>query len=81
MPYAEDDPRDFLRRIVWSLFLALIWLISTLGIGAYYELLVPGKKLGIGNIIFYIWMALSLIGLIWVNMRIWKKKFPMDNNP
>jgi FtsH-binding integral membrane protein len=76
MPYAEDDPRDFLRRIVWSLSLALVWLISTLAIGTYWDLLVPEKKLGISNIIFYIWMAGSLVGLIWVYARIWKKKFP-----
>ena len=76
MSYAEDDPRDFLRRVVWSLSLGLVWLVSTIGIGTYTGLMVPEKKLTIGNILFYIWMAGSLIALIWVNARIWKKKFP-----
>lgn len=76
MAYEQDDPRDFLRRIVWTLSLGLVWLIGTIGIGTYAGLMVPEKKLTIGNIIFYSWMLISLAGLIWVNYRIWKKKFP-----
>jgi FtsH-binding integral membrane protein len=76
MPYEQDDPRDFLRRIVWTLSLGLVWLVATIGIGTYAGLMVPEKKLTIGNIIFYGWMLISLAGLIWVNYRIWKKKFP-----
>lgn len=76
MGYEEEDPRDFLRRVVWSLSLGLVWLVSTIGIGTYAGLMVPEHGLTTGNIIFYIWMALSLVALIWINMRIWKKKFP-----
>jgi FtsH-binding integral membrane protein len=76
MPYAEDDPRDFLRRVVWSLSLGLVWLVSTIGIGTYSGLMVPEKSVTTGNILFYVWMVGSLAGLIWINVRIWKKKFP-----
>lgn len=76
MPYAEDDPRPFLRRVVWTLSLGLVWLVSTLGIGTYTGLMVPDKKLTLGNMLFYGWMAVSLAALIWINARIWKKKFP-----
>lgn len=76
MPYAEDDPRDFLRRVVWSLSLGLLWLVSNIGIGTYTGLMVPEKNVTTGNIIFYVWMAASLAALIWINIRIWKKKFP-----
>ena len=76
MGYEEEDPRDFLRRVVWSLSLGLVWLVSTIGIGTYAGLMVPENGLHTSNIIFYCWMALSLAGLIWVNIRIWKKKFP-----
>jgi hypothetical protein len=71
-----DDPRDFLKRIVWTIFLAFLWLMLTLGIGTYNQLLVPEKKITIGNIIFYAWTLLSLSALIWANIRIWSKKFP-----
>jgi FtsH-binding integral membrane protein len=76
MPYAEDDPRDFLRRVVWSLSLGLVWLVSNIGIGTYTGLMVPEKNVTTGNILFYVWMATSLAALIWINTRIWKKKFP-----
>jgi FtsH-binding integral membrane protein len=76
MPYAQDDPRDFLRRVVWSLSLGLVWLVSNLGIGTYTGLMVPEKSVTIGNILFYVWMVGSLSALIWINVRIWKKKFP-----
>lgn len=72
----EDDVKDFLKRIVWSVSLGLLWLFTTLGIGTYNHLLVPEPEIGIGNIIFYIWMAGSTTALIYINYRIWKKKFP-----
>jgi hypothetical protein len=75
-PLMEDDARDFLRRIVWSLSLGLLWLVTNIGIGAYNQLLVPEGKLSAGNIIFYAWSLVSLVALIWINVRIWKKKFP-----
>jgi len=69
MSQMEDDVKDFLKRIVWSMFLGLVWLTTTLGIGTYNNLLVPEKSIGIGNIIFYIWMAGSLVGP-WVARRL-----------
>jgi len=72
----EPEVKDFLTRIVWSVSLAFAWLVLTLGIGAYNQLLVPENGITIGHIIFYIWFALSLAGLIWINFRIWRKKFP-----
>jgi len=76
MSYMEDDAREFLKRIVWTVFLGLVWLVTTIGIGTYTGWLVPESKLTTANIIFYGWVILSLAGLIWINFRIWKKKFP-----
>lgn len=72
----ENDVKDFLQRIVWSVLLGFLWLVLTLGIGAYNNLLVPENGISIGNIIFYIWAAGSLVGLLWIYYRIWRKKFP-----
>jgi FtsH-binding integral membrane protein len=76
MSQMEDEVKDFLKRIVWSISLGLLWLITNLSIGAYNHLLVPEHGLTIGQIIFYIWMAGSLAGLIYLQYRIWNKKFP-----
>ena len=72
----EKDVKDFLTRIVWSVSLGFLWLVLTLGVGAYNQLLVPENGVSIGNIIFYIWGAGSLAALIWINYRIWRRKFP-----
>jgi hypothetical protein len=76
MSKMEDDAKDLLRRVVWSLSLGSLWLLTTVGIGTYYGLIVPEKGLRASNIIFYIWMAISLIAFIWININIWKKKIP-----
>lgn len=72
----EPEVRRFLKRIVQSLSLGLLWLFINLTIGIYVGLMVPEHELTIGNIIFYIWMAVSLAALLWVLYRIWKEKFP-----
>jgi hypothetical protein len=76
MDMMEHDVKDFLRRIVWTVFAGFLWLTITLGIGAYNDLLVPNPKITIGNIIFYIWFAVTLAALLYLYIRIWKKKFP-----
>lgn len=72
----EHDIKEFLKRIVWTVFSMFLWLTLTIGIGAYNNLLVPEHGLHIGNIIFYVWAVGSLIALIYLFFRIWKKKFP-----
>lgn len=76
MSMMEDDIKDFLKRIVWTVFLMFFWLTFTLGIGAYNDLMVPHPTVTVGNIIFYIWSAASLATVIYMLFRIWKKKFP-----
>lgn len=72
----EKEIKDFLWRIVWSVSLGFLWLVLTIGIGAYNELLVPENGLSVGHIIFYIWALGSLVALVWAQYRIWSKKFP-----
>ena len=76
MSRMENDAKDLLRRVVWSVSLGCLWLMSTIGIGAYSQLLVPEKGISTGNIIFYVWIAGSLVALVWINIRIWRKKIP-----
>jgi len=72
----EDDAAEFLKRVVWSLSSGLLWLIINLGVGIYAGWMVPENGITLGNIIFYLWMLISLGVLIWINYKIWKKKFP-----
>lgn len=76
MGLMEDDVRDFLKRIVWTVSSGFLWLTITVGIGAYTGLLVPEHGLRFSNIIFYIWGVGSLAALVYMYIRIWSKKFP-----
>lgn len=72
----EEDASRFLQRIVWTISSVLLWMFINLGLGIYNGWMVPENGIGIINIIFYTWMAISLVALIWFNYRIWKEKFP-----
>lgn len=76
MSQMEPDASRFLKRVIWSLSSGLVWLIINLSVGIYNGWMVPKHAVSIGNIIFYIWVAISLGLLVWINYRIWKEKFP-----
>jgi hypothetical protein len=72
----EPDVKDFLKKIVFSLFLGLVWLMVNMTLGIYFGLLFPGEKFGIGNGLFYIFFVGSLFFVIRFLLRSWKRKFP-----
>lgn len=76
MSSVEPEVKDFLNRVVRSLFLGLFWLLINMTLGIYFGLLFIDKQISLGNIIFYIFALLSLAGLIRFYYRTWSKKFP-----
>lgn len=73
----EPAIREFFRRISLSLGLGIIWMAINITVGI---------KLGLGffegpirwyNIVFYVWLAGSLCGLLYLLVRIWKH--PIEN--
>lgn len=71
----EPDVQDFLKRVVWSISLVLVYMLilSTIGIAAgwffFYD------KPTLGNYVFYCWTLLSTIGVVIVLIKWWRKKF------
>ena len=76
MSNVEPEVKDFLKKIVQSIFMGLLWLTLNMIIGIYNGLLFIEEKIRPANILFYIFLAGSLAGLIWFYYRTWKKKFP-----
>lgn len=76
MSSVEPEVKDFLKKIVWSIFLGLFWLILNMILGIYLGYLFIEGQIGIGNILFYIFLSASLIFLIRFYYLTWKKKFP-----
>jgi len=72
----EPEVKDFLKRIVSSVFLGLLWLMLSMTFGIYFGFLFVNEKISIGNILFYLFFFLSFIFLIRFYLKTWKKKFP-----
>ena len=76
MSTMEPEVRNFLKKIVSSVFMGLFWLMLNSILGIYFNLLFIETKISMGNIIFYIIFVGSLAALILFYYRTWKHKFP-----
>jgi len=72
----EPEVKDFLKRIVWSFFVGLSWMMLNMTLGIYFDLLFIRDNISLSNILYYIFFVGSLALLIWFYYRTWKKKFP-----
>jgi hypothetical protein len=72
----ETDTRDFLKKIVQSIFLGLLWLGLNMTMGIYNGLLFFEDRITAGNIFYYLFFLASLLALIRYYYVTWKKKFP-----
>ena len=72
----EPEIKDFLRRIVVSLFLGLFWLMVNMTLGFYFDLLPIYGRIRIGNVIFYLFLLVSGFFYFRWLYRTWRKKFP-----
>lgn len=72
----EPEVRDYLRRILWSLILGLIWLMVNMTIGIFLEWMFFEGRPKLGNIVFYLFFLATLVWYLWVLRRMWKKRFP-----
>jgi hypothetical protein len=68
----EPEIKEFFRRMSLSIGLCIIWMAINIVVGiklgyAFFE-----KKIEAGNIIFYIWVVVSFVGLLWLYLHIWK---------
>lgn len=76
MSSMEPDASDFLKRIVWSISLVLVYMLIILTVGIYGGWFFFYDTPTTGNYIFYTWVLLSTAGMIYLLIKMWKKKFP-----
>jgi hypothetical protein len=76
MSSMEPEVREFLKKIVQSIFLGLFWLLINMTLGIYFELLFVDGRLRLSNIIFYLFFIGSLVLLIRFYIKTWKDRFP-----
>ncbi|MFI5153786.1 MAG: hypothetical protein ACHQET_10665 [Chitinophagales bacterium] len=76
MSSIEPEARSFLRKIAWSVFFGILWMMFNMTLGIYYGLLFAENGVGIWNILYYVLFLVSLFLLIRYYLRTWKQKFP-----
>lgn len=68
----EDDARDLLVKVSKSLATGLLWLIINMTFGIFFGWFFWGDHMTTGNYIFYAFLLISLAGLVWYQIKVWK---------
>ena len=76
MSSVEPEVKEFLRKIAWSVFFGIVWMMLNMTLGIYFGLFFPEEGLRVGNILFYFFFLGSLVLLIRYYYKTWKQKFP-----
>jgi hypothetical protein len=69
----EPGIKIFLKRISTSIGMCVIWLAINTTIGIKYGYAFFTDKIHLSNILFYIWMIVSLAALILFYIKLWEK--------
>ncbi len=68
----EPEVREFLQRIVWTLSVALLWLMINTIAGLRFELAIFDGKHTIPTLVFYVWLLTSLFLMLKLFRKWWK---------
>jgi FtsH-binding integral membrane protein len=69
----EPEVRQYLKKVLNSFMVGLLWLLVNSTLGIYFGLAFGGNYSVIVNILFYVWFAASIGLLLWYYYRVWKK--------
>lgn len=72
MSEMEPEARDFLKRVMQTVSVGLLFLLLHMTIGIYFNWAFFEGDIRIGNIIYYIIFILSLAALIYYYYKLWK---------
>ena len=73
----EPGIKEFFKRLATSIAMFILWVAINMTIGIKYKYALFSDHIGIGNIIFYVWLILSFIALVIFYINLWKK--PIEN--
>ena len=76
MSQLEPEVKDFLKKIIQSVFVGLLWMFANMIMGIFMGWLFISERIRAVNIIFYIFFAASSVVMVLFYYRTWKKKFP-----
>jgi hypothetical protein len=69
----EPETLAFLKRISLTLLIALVWLAINATAAIKGDNAFIGDHLTLGNVLFYIWLVISLVLLLFIYKKMWFK--------
>lgn len=69
----DPEVTKYFKKIIRSLFAGLMWLFINITIGIYFQVAYSKSFPVIIHVLFFIWLAISLVLLLWYLYRIWGK--------
>lgn len=63
---------EYLQRIMRSIGITILWMSLNSTIGIMFGYAYIGTSIYLSNVLFYIFLITSLVGLIYTLYRIWK---------
>jgi hypothetical protein len=76
----EPEVAAYLKRILLTIGVGFTWLAINSTAGIMYGHAFVNKKVTTGNIIFYIWLGITLPLLWWWLNKMWSKKIDFHLN-
>ncbi len=71
----DPEVRKYFWKIIYSFCYGMMWMLSNVMAGLYYQLAFIDGRLSLGNVLYYLYFILSLTGLIYYYYRVWNEKF------
>ncbi len=69
----EPGIKEYLIRIMNTIFVVLIWMLINTTAGIMYGNAYVIDDITTGNIVFYCWLIISFVWLVWWAYRLWTK--------
>ncbi|HVX48983.1 MAG TPA: hypothetical protein VHB48_02465 [Chitinophagaceae bacterium] len=70
----EPEVKEFLTRISFSIGIVVLWFTINSTAGIMFDFAFIHDHVTAGNIIFYIWFAISIFLMVKLLIRLWKNK-------
>jgi uncharacterized YccA/Bax inhibitor family protein len=67
-------------RIMRTVFLGFFWMLINVFLGLYLGFAIPEESTPGRMIFFYSWLVLSLAVFLFIIVKMWKKKGPVQDN-
>jgi len=75
----EPEVKDFLKRILQTVSMGMLFLLVHMTFGLYLNWGFYEGEISVGNIVYYLFLIGSLIGLLYYYYQLWKVRLSRRN--